>query len=310
MILTRGDVQVHDRVQLVIADIENIAGNEEVGERERGQADSQQEGQEHELAEAPLVGPARDLSVVDGNDQGGSIVQDTNENQQDGRHPPVFGHGDDEEENEEVDGRGDTVKSVGAEALEDGAGGANAVDDRGQTGGEQDDIGSGASSISAAVDSNTDVSLLKSGGIVDTVTSHTNKQTLVLEKLDDAVLVFGNDLGETISADTVLGDLLLGLVGVDEVVGIEDDTAHTETTGNFLGNDELITGNHLDVDTEGITFADGLTRIGTRGVEKRDHTDKLVLFLVTGDSASDTEGTETTASESVDSANGIIVTTD
>jgi hypothetical protein len=79
-----------------------------------------------------------------------------------------------------------------------------------------------------------------------------------------------------------------------------------ETTASLLGNGELVTGNHLDLDTESHGVVDGLLGVGSRGVEDGKETDELeaaalrVLLLAQNVFVSHGESTETTAGKLLD----------
>ena len=180
------------------------------------------------------------------------------------------------------------------------------MDDGRETGLGQDDIGSTASSVGGTLYSNTDVGTGQGRGIVGTVTGHGAKVAETLEALDDLVLVLGEDASETISIQNHLveggvlasggGSILQDLSGIHVV-------AQTETTPSFLGDSELITSNHLDLDTESHSIVDSLLGVLTGRVEDGEETDKfetvtLSFVITTLDFLkSDGEGTETTHSE-------------
>ena len=133
--------------------------------------------------------------------------------------------------------------------------------------------------------------------------------TETLEAIDDLVLVLGENTGETIGVQDHLvegamlatrgGSVLQNLGGIHVI-------AQTETTSGFLRNGELITSDHLDLDTEGHGVVDGLLGVLTGRIEDGKETDEfetvaLSIVIVTLDFLeSDGQGTETTHGEFLD----------
>jgi hypothetical protein len=74
--------------------------------------------------------------------------------------------------------------------LEDASAGEDSTDNDTKTWLSKDNIGGTPCSISGISNSNTNVGLLKSWGIVDTITSHTNNVLLLLQPLHNLILVF------------------------------------------------------------------------------------------------------------------------
>ena len=70
-----------------------------------------------------------------------------------------------------------------------------------------DERGGGACRIGGAGDGHADVGLLERGGVVDAVAGHGHAVAGVLQGLDDAVLVFGEDLGEAVGGLDALGQV-------------------------------------------------------------------------------------------------------
>ena len=177
------------------------------------------------------------------------------------------------------------------------------MDDGGETELSQDDIGSTTSSVGSTLDRDTNVGMGQGGGIVGTATNHGAKVTKTLEALDDLVLVLGEDTNKTIDVQNHLvegavlaargGSILQNLGGVHVV-------AQTETTSSFLRNGELITGDHLDLDTESHGIVDGLLGILSGRIEDRKETDKLetvtlsIVIITLDFLESGGQGTETT----------------
>jgi len=114
----RRDVKIYDGLELCFGDMENISGDKEGGKSQGGQEGAENDGQENQLTNSPLVGMGRDLGIVNRNNQGGGVVQDSNQNEQNRLHSPLEGHGDAKEEHQEVDSRRDSVQGIGSHALE------------------------------------------------------------------------------------------------------------------------------------------------------------------------------------------------
>lgn len=118
--------------------------------------------------------------------------------------------------------------------------------------------------------------------------------------------MLGEDTGETIGIhdhfvqSSVLaagsGSLLENLGGVHVVT-------ETETTASFLSNSELITSNHLDLDSESEGIIDSLLGIVTGRIEDGEKTDEFeavaftLVIVVVEFLVSDGQSTETTGGE-------------
>lgn len=183
------------------------------------------------------------------------------------------------------------------------------MNDGGETGFRQDDISGTAGSVSRTFDSNTDVGTGKSGSIVRTITSHGAQMTEALETLDNLVFVFGEDTSETVCIQDHLVERSVLSTGSRSVLknlrGVHV-VAETKTTAGFLCDGELITSDHLDLDTESHSIVDGLLGILTRGIENGKETNEfeavtLTLWIVTVDFLEcDSESTKTTLSVLLD----------
>ena len=182
----------------------------------------------------------------------------------------------------------------------------NGVNNGGETGLSQDDIGSTTSSVSGTLYSDTDVCTGQSRGIVGTITGHGAEVAETLDTFDDFVLVLGEDTGKIIGIQdhVVEGSVF---VAAGRTVLQDDSGIHvvtqTETTSGFLGDGELITSDHLDLDTENHSIIDGLLGVLTGRVEDGKEADEfktvtLSLVITTLDLLkSDSQGMETARSE-------------
>jgi len=165
------------------------------------------------------------------------------------------------------------------------------VDDGGQSGLRKDDVGGTTSSVGGTFDGDTDVGTGESGSVVGTVTSHGAKVTETLDTLDDFKLVFREHTGESVRVhDHLVEREVLAAWGrtlLENLGGVHVVT-ETKTTTGLLGNGKLVTGNHLDLDTEGHGVVNGLLGVRTWGVEDGEETDELEavtlrVLLVTHD---------------------------
>lgn len=128
-----------------------------------------------------------------------------------------------------------------------------------------------------------------------TITSHGSQVTTLLQHFDDLVLVLGENFSETVCA---LDQVVLSSTGetaVNELGRVVDLGSEGKHLAGFLSDSDSITSQHLDGDTELLGFDDSLGSILTRGVEHRQETEEDPWAIV--DLVSDTERTETTASE-------------
>lgn len=117
------------------------------------------------------------------------------------------------------------------------------------------------------------------------------------------------DTGETIGIHDHLVEsavLASGLGTVLKNLSRVHVVAETETTTGLLRDSELVTGNHLDLDTESESVVDSLLGIVTGRIEDGEETDEfeavtLTLVVVTVDIlVRDGQSTETTGSEFLD----------
>jgi hypothetical protein len=179
--------------------------------------------------------------------------------------------------------------------VENLAGSLEGINDSTETGGKEDNIGSGTGSVGGTFDSNTGISLLQGGSIVDTVTSHGNEVTTLLENLNDGVLVLGENFSETIGSLDEIVNLRTGHVTTTtktKTLSVVDVGTKTELAGSLTGNTDGVTSQHLDGETETLGFVDSTGSVVTRGVRARHDTENLPSTLTT--LAGNTERTETT----------------
>ena len=119
--------------------------------------------------------------------------------------------------------------------------------------------------------------------------------TTLLQHLDDLILVFWENLGETIS---LLNEIVLSSSGettVDKLVRVVNLGTKSQHLASLLGNSNSITSQHLDGKTENLSFSDGGGGILTRRIEHGQHAEQLPWSLTFLDG--NTEGTETTTSK-------------
>ncbi|GJC95128.1 hypothetical protein ColKHC_03954 [Colletotrichum higginsianum] len=189
---------------------------------------------------------------------------------------------DDDHRGDEVDlqvqAKGDTVLDVGLHALENLARQLDGRDDGAETGGEEDDIGSGLGGLGGTLDGDTAVGLLQGGSVVDTVTSHGSQVTTLLQHLDDLIV-----------------DGSAGHVAVEKLVRVVNLGTELEHAAGLDGDGVGVTSKHLNLETEGLGLENGLSGIAARGVEEGQHAEHLpgAILLLDGNG----ERTETTAGE-------------
>lgn len=206
---------------------------------------------------------------------------------------------DDDHGGDEVDfqmqAESDTVLDICLHTLENLTSDLDGRDNGGETGGEEDDISGGLSGLSGTLDSDTAIRFLERWSIVDTVTSHGGQMSTLLQHLDDLVLVFRENLSETIS---LLNEIVLGCAGetaVDEFVRVVDLSTESQHLASFLCDGNGITSQHLNGETKNLSFSDGGCGILTGRVEHGKHAEELPWSITFLDS--NTERSETTSSE-------------
>jgi hypothetical protein len=260
-----------------------------------GENDTEEDGHTPQLRKVPLDGRFAEGSVVIGDGQSSDISENGNEDDQFEVQRGVKDGNPKTEENLKMEGQRNTVHDVGVHAVENLAGGLKSVDDGTETGGKEDNIGSGTGSIGSTLNGNTGIGLLEGGSIVDTVTSHGNEVATLLENLDDVVLVLGENLGETIGSLNEIVDLRSGhltAAAKTKTFSVIDVGTETELAGGFTSNADGITSQHLNGQTESLGFVDSTGGIVTRGVRAGHDTENLPGAVTT--LASNTERTETT----------------
>jgi hypothetical protein len=198
-------------------------------------------GDEPDLGQLPLDGARLRVGVVVGDGDGSQISEEGEEDNKLGADGLVEDdHGGDEVDFQ-VQAEGDTVLDIGLHTLENLASSLDGQDDRGQTRGKEDDISGSLSSLGRTLDGNTTVRLLERRGVVDTVSSHGSQVTTLLQHLDDLVLVFGEDFGETVGA---LDKVVLsgtGETAVDELGRVVDLGTESKHLASLLSDGNSIT---------------------------------------------------------------------
>ncbi|CAI6098591.1 unnamed protein product [Clonostachys chloroleuca] len=303
-VLSKGDLEEDNLIDItvVLSDTTVVVTGSEHGSEGNPGTNSQDETEENghtpELGKVPLDGGLGVRSVIVGNGQGGNIGEDGNEDDEVQVQALVEDGNPETEEDFHVEGQSDTVDNVGVHAVENLAGSLEGINDSTETGGKEDNIGSGTGSIGGAFDSNTGISLLQGGSIVDTVTSHGNEVTTLLENLNDGVLVLGENFSETIGSLNEIVNLGTGHVTTTtktKTLSVVDVGTKTELAGSLTGDTDGVTSQHLDGETETLGFVDSAGSVVTRGVRAGHDTKNLPSTLTT--LAGNTERTETTGSK-------------
>ena len=302
-VLGEGDLEEDDGIHLteVLDDTTVLAADVHGGDSDPGtdgEDDTEENRHTPELGKVPLDGGLAEGSVVVGDGEGGNIGEDSNEDDELDVEGAIENGNPETKVDLKMDGESDTVDDVGVHAVENLARSLQGVDDGTKTRGEEDDIGGGAGSVGGTLDGNTGIGLLERGSVVDTVTSHGNEVTTLLENLDDVVLVLGEDLGETIGGLDEIVDLRAGHVTATaetEALSVVDVGSETELAGRLTSDADGITSKHFDGETERLSLVNGAGGIVTRRVAAGHDSENLPLALTT--LASNTERTETTGGE-------------
>lgn len=302
-VLSKGDLKEDDSVDLtvVLNDTTVLTVDEHGGDGNEGtdgQNDTEKDGHTPKLGQVPLNGRLGVRSVVVGDGQGSDISENGDESDQVDVERLVEGRDQDTKVDLQVDGKSDTVYDVCVHTVENLARSLEGVDDSTKTGGKEDDIGGRASGVRGTLDSDTSVSLLQRGSVVDTVTGHGNQVATLLQDLDDVVLVLGENLGETIRSLNEVVNLRAGHVTTatkTQALSVVDVGTKTELAGSLTSDADGITGKHLDGQTQVLGLVDGAGGIVTGRVGAGHDTKDLpgTLATLTGN----TKGTETTGSE-------------
>jgi hypothetical protein len=243
-VLSKGNLKEEDRLDSTEVLDDTTAGDEERTTDDpstESKQETEDDGDEPDLGQLPFDGTLFGVGVVIGDSDGGQIGEQGEEYDELGTDGLVEDdHGSDEVDLQ-VQAERDTVLDVGLHTLENLAGGLDGQDDRGETRGKEDDISGSLGSLSGTLDGDTTVGLLERWSIVDTVTSHGSQVTTLLQHLDDLVLVFGEDFGETVGA---LDKIVLGGAGetaVDELGGVVNLGTESKHFAGLLGNGDSVT---------------------------------------------------------------------
>ena len=302
-VLSKGDLQEQDLVAdtKVLDDTTVFTVDQHGGEGDPstdGKNTSEKDRHTPELGKVPLDGSLGVGSVVVGNGKRSNIGENGNEDDEVQVEGLIHDRDPKTQEDLQVKRQGDTVDNVGVHAVEDLTGGLESVNDSGETRSQEDDISSRTGSIRCTLDGNTSVGLLERWSVVDTITSHSNQVTTLLQDLDDIVLVLGEDLSETIGSLNEIVNLRTGHVTTTtktKTFSIVDVCSKTELAGSLTSNTDGVTSQHLDGETKSLSFVDSLCSVVSWGVRARHDTENLPMAFTT--LAGNTEGTETTGSE-------------
>jgi hypothetical protein len=262
-----------------------------------------------DLGQIPRVRGGGWQDSVEGQGHDGTVVKDSDDKNHERREIKLPTEGHDGKADDDTDGNGTGVDGVVSHSLENNSGSVDGVNNGGKSGLGQNDISGTSGSIGGTLDGDTDVGTGKSGSIVGTVTSHGTQVAKTLNSLDNLELVLGEDTSETIGVhDHFVKSSVLGTRGgslLEDLGGVHVVTK-TESSTSLLGNSKLITGNHLDLDTESHGVVDGLLGVGTGRVEDGQKTDELETvtlgsLVVSGNILeSDSEGSETSSGKLLD----------
>ncbi len=195
-----------------------------------------------------------------------------------------------DDEDHDVDGQRHAVDGVGGDAAEDAPGLVDGGVDHREAGGGQDQRRGAAGGVGGAGDGGAAVGLLEGGGVVDAVAGHGDEVAARLQRLDDGVLVLGEDAGVAVGLLDGVDDRRRHVVGVHvlgEGVGGGDDVgAHAELAGDLDGDGGVVAGDHLDGDALGLDRVDRRLAVIARRVEHRQDAEQrpgLAAVLGAGD---------------------------
>ena len=126
------------------------------------------------------------------------------------------------------------------------------------------------------------VRFLQRGGVVHSIASHTDYVAVFLQDVDNVVFVFGEYLGEAVRFFDGLRQLRrLLILRIAQPGGIKDVRAHPQLAGCFLGNGQLVAGDHLDFHPHLPGARDGCFGLLARRIEHWQHANKLpLIFLI------------------------------
>ncbi|KAI9252286.1 hypothetical protein BDA99DRAFT_177685 [Phascolomyces articulosus] len=261
------------------------------------------------FAQVPLIRIRRRLDTISRNGHNSTIVQDSNDKDRERREIVLESKAKNGETDNNTNGDGTSIDSIVTHTLENLTGTNNSFDNDGKAGFSQDDISSGTGSIRSISDGNTNVSLGKSRSIVDTITSHSSHMTHGLKTFDNFIFMFGVDTSKTIGLQDHIVDAGITRASgraILQGLGQEHVITHTKTTTCFLTNGQLITGNHLDLNTQSNGTVNGFLCIGTWGIVNGQKTDKTHTLAFTIDFTrgnfidSHGQSTKTTTSKFID----------
>lgn len=243
-VLSKSNLEEEDRLDSTEVLDDTTVGQEESATDNPGTESKQEtenDGDEPDLGQLPFDGARLRVGVVVGNSDGGQISEERKEDNELSADGLVEDdHGGDKVDFQ-VQAESDTVLDIGLHALENLAGSLDGQDDGRETRGKEDNISGSLGSLGGTLDGNTAVRLLERWGVVDTVTSHGSQVTTLLQHLDDLVLVFGEDFGETVGA---LDEVVLGGTGetaVDELGRVVDLGTESKHLASLLGNGNSVT---------------------------------------------------------------------
>mmetsp|Transcript_15235 Transcript_15235/g.50024 ORF Transcript_15235/g.50024 Transcript_15235/m.50024 type:complete len:809 (-) Transcript_15235:487-2913(-) len=250
--------------------------------------------------EVPALGLRRrhDVVVRDGDD--GAVVEDGDDDERHdgedevggvvGRRGVVGAHVvdrvreelRDEKEAEELDGARDAVDDVVLHALEDAARDGDGVDDDGEPGRGEDEVGRGARGVRRALDRDAHVCLLERRRVVHAVARHAARPAALAERLDDEELVLGEHLSEAVAVFNHLAVLVTERernvalhVKVGQAVGAQDVVPHAERAACLLSDGAVVARDHLDGHAVLVGALDGNLGVRARRVEEGEHANHL-----------------------------------
>lgn len=172
---------------------------------------------------------------------------------------------------------------VSLHAVEDFAGHLDGRDDSRQTLVEEDNVGSGTGSVCGTFDGNTAIGALEGRCIVGTVTealsapfedevddrpSHGHQMMAILQELNNLVLVLGIDFAKAVGGfDKIVDCGARHAATADQLLRIVNLGADTELLARLDGNGHSVTSQHLHLDAESTSFANGGSGVSARRIK-------------------------------------------
>mmetsp|Transcript_4757 Transcript_4757/g.12497 ORF Transcript_4757/g.12497 Transcript_4757/m.12497 type:complete len:212 (-) Transcript_4757:1594-2229(-) len=192
-----------------------------------------------------------------------------------------------EKERQELQRARNPVNDVVLHSLEDLPCVQYRCNNGGKTRSRQHDVSGGTRRISGALDSNSNICSLQGGGIIHSVTCHSDHIVILPKNLDDGEFVLWINLCKPIgifnqSAIISSKRLILRRARIWQRFWSQDLHPHSKSTACFDGNCLLIAGDHFDINAILIRLLDGCSCVRPWWVQECQHAKKLPLIVRIG----------------------------